>query len=262
MWTLLRPFLLVLLLAAAPAFAQAPTGAPASKLDAILARGTVRVGLPGDYRPFAVLDKTTGHFEGLDVDMADALGHALGAKVELVPTTWGGLLADLAADKFDLAMGGISVTLERQKTAFFSTPLVRTGKAAIARCAEQDHFGSLAAIDRPGVKVLTNPGGTNERFDRATLKAADIVVFPDNAKIFDELAAGRGDVMITDSVETRLQQKLHHELCAIHPDRPFDFGELAYLLPRDPVLKAWIDQWLHIELETGDYAKLTAKWLE
>jgi len=258
MWTLLRPFLLLLLLAAAPAFAQAP----ASKLDAILARGTVRVGLPGDYRPFALLDKTTGHFDGLDVDMAERLGHALGTKVELVPTTWGGLLADLAADKFDLAMGGISVTLERQKTAFFSVPLVRTGKAAIARCTDKDHFASLAEIDRPGVKVLTNPGGTNERFDRATLKVADIVVFPDNSKIFDELAAGRGDVMITDSVETRLQQKLHPVLCAIHPDRPFDFGELAYLLPRDPVLKAWIDQWLHIEIETGGYAGLTAKWLE
>jgi cyclohexadienyl dehydratase len=258
MWTLLRPFLLLLLLAATPAFAQAP----ASKLDAILTRGTVRVGLPGDYRPFALLDKSTGHFDGLDVDMADRLGHALGTKVELVPTTWAGLLADLAADKFDLAMGGISVTLERQKTAFFSVPLVRTGKAAIARCADKDHFASLAEIDRPGVKVLTNPGGTNERYDRATLKAADIVVFPDNSKIFDELAAGRGDVMITDSVETRLQQKLHPALCAIHPDRPFDFGELAYLLPRDPVLKAWIDQWLHIEIETGDYAGLTAKWLE
>jgi len=75
-------------------------------------------------------------------------------------------------------MGGISVTLERQKTAFFSVPLVRTGKAAIARCTDKDHFGSLAEIDRPGVKVLTNPGGTNERFDRATLKAADIVVSP------------------------------------------------------------------------------------
>jgi len=76
MWTLLRPFLLLLLLAATPAFAQAP----ASKLDAILARGTVRVGLPGDYRPFAVLDKSTGHFDGLDVDMADSLGRALGTK--------------------------------------------------------------------------------------------------------------------------------------------------------------------------------------
>lgn len=258
MRTRIRPLLLVLLLLALPqaAFAQG------SKLDAILAHGTVRVGLTGDYRPFSLLDKATGRFEGLDVDMADRLGRALGTKVELVPTTWGTLLADLAADKFDLAMGGISVTLERQKTAFFSLPLVRTGKAAIARCTERGRFGSLAEIDRPGVKVLTNPGGTNERFDRANLKAAEIVVVPSNTIIFEELAAGRGDVMITDSVETRLQQTLHHELCAIHPDHPFDFGELAYLLPRDPVLKAWIDQWLHIAVESGEYGRLTAKWLD
>ena len=258
MLTLLRPILLVLVLLAAPqtVFAQA------SKLDVILARGTVRVGLPGDYRPFALRDKTTGHYEGLDVDMAESLGRALGTKVELVPTTWGGLLADLAADKFDLAMGGIAATLERQKTAFFSIPLLRTGKAAIARCTDKDRFGSLADIDRPGVKVLTNPGGANEKFDRAALKAADIVVFPDNTGIFDELVAGRGDVMITGAMETRLQQKLHPMLCAIHPDRPFDFSEHAYLLPRDVVLKAWIDQWLHIAIETGEYNRLTAKWLE
>ncbi len=260
MRTWLRPLLLILplLLLTVPPAALAQT----SKLDAILARGTVRVGLAGDYRPFAALDKATGRYEGLDVDMAENLGRALGTKVELVQTSWAGLLADLAADKFDLAMGGISVTLERQKTAFFSAPLVRTGKAAIARCTERSRFASLAEIDRPGVKVLTNPGGTNERFDRATLKAAEIVVFPSNATIFDELVVGRGDIMITDSVETRLQQKLHHELCAIHPERPFDFGELAYLLPRDPVLKAWIDQWLHITIESGEYARLTAKWLD
>ncbi|CAH2602313.1 Prephenate dehydratase / Arogenate dehydratase [Rhodovastum atsumiense] len=263
---LLRPILLALVLAATPLAllpaASTPAHAESSKLDAILARGTIRVGLTGDYRPFSLLDKASGTFEGLDVDMAESLGRALGVKVELVPTTWGGLLGDLAADRFDLAMGGISVTLERQKTAFFSTPLVRTGKAAIARCTDKDRFDSLAAIDRPGVKVLANPGGTNERFDRANLKAAEIVMIPTNTAIFDALVAGKGDVMITDSVETRLQQKLHPQLCAIHPDRPFDFGELAYLLPRDAVLKAWIDQWLHVSQETGEYARLTAKWLQ
>ncbi len=256
-WRRLLPLVLLLLLATAnAAFAQD------SRLDAILARGTVRVGLTGDYRPFSVLDKATGRYTGLDVDMADSLGHALGTKVELVPTTWGTLLADLAADKFDLAMGGITVTLERQKTAFFSLPLLRTGKTAIARCTDRSRFGSLPEIDRPGVKVLTNPGGTNERFDRANLKTAEIVVVPDNTIIFDQLADGHGDVVITDAVEARLQQTLHHELCAIHPDHPFNFAELAYLLPRDPVLKAWIDQWLHIALESGEYGRLTAKWLE
>jgi cyclohexadienyl dehydratase len=251
---LLAPILLLCLTAQAPA--------PASKLDAILARGTVRVGFPGDYRPFAILDKTTGKYEGLDVDMAQNLANALGVKLEIVPTAWGALLPDLAADKFDIGMGGISVTLERQKTAFFSLPTMRTGKTPIARCEDAAKFQTLADIDKPGVKVITNPGGTNEKYDRANLKTADIVVFPTNATIFEELVAGHADVMITDSVETLLQQKLHKELCAIHPDKPFDFGELAYLLPRDVVFDSWIDQWLHINFENGEYAKLVAKYLQ
>jgi cyclohexadienyl dehydratase len=256
---LLRRLVLVLpLLALLPLQAAAQTP---SKLDAILTRGTLRVGLTGDYRPFSLRDKATGSFEGLDVDMAESLARALGVKLELVLTAWGALLPDLAADKFDLAMGGISVTLDRQKAAFFSAPVMRTGKTPIARCADKDKYGTLAEIDRPGVKVIANPGGTNERYDRANLKQAEIVMFADNARIFDELVAGHADLMLTDAVETRLQQKLHPELCAIHPDAPFDFSELAYLLPRDTVLKMYVDQWLHISAETGEYARLTAKWL-
>jgi cyclohexadienyl dehydratase len=110
--------------------------------------------------------------------------------------------------------------------------------------------------------VLVNPGGTNERFDRATLKSAEIVIVPDNAHIFDELASGCGDVMITDSIETRLQQKLRPDPCAIHPDRTFEFGELAYLLPRDIALKLFVDQWLHLSAENGTLPKLVQHWLE
>ena len=250
----------VLILAGLPALAHAQAPAP-TRLDAIIARGTVRVGVPGDYRPFALRDAATGQTEGIDIDMATDMAKAMGVKLEIVPTRWADLLGDIAADRFDIGMGGISITLARQKAAFFSTPVLRTGKSAIARCSEQARFQSLAAIDQPGVKVITNPGGTNEKFDRATLKAADIVVFPTNTGVWDELAAGRADVMITDNVETRLQQKLHPELCAIHPDAPFDFGELGYLMPRDVALKAWVDQWLHIAEATGEVERVTKKWL-
>lgn len=82
------------------------------------------------------------------------------------------------------------------------------------------------------------------------------------AKIFDALADGAADVMITDASEARLQEKLHPgALCAIHPGQPFDFAEKAYWMPPDPALKAFVDQWLHIEKETGPFDALEAKWL-
>ena len=70
-------------LSAASAHAQQP-----SRLDDIVKRGTLRVGMTGDYPPFSYLDRATSKFRGFDVDMADALGKALGVKVEYVQTNW------------------------------------------------------------------------------------------------------------------------------------------------------------------------------
>ena len=86
-----------------------------SRLDEILKRGTLRVGMTGDYLPFTYFDKATSKFRGFDVDMAESLGKALGVRVEYVQTSWPKLTKDFEADDFDIAMGGISITLERQK---------------------------------------------------------------------------------------------------------------------------------------------------
>ena len=95
-----------------------------SRLDDILKRGTLRVGMTGDYRPFSYLDKATSKFSGFDVDMAEALGKALGVKVEFVHTAWPQLMKDFEADNFDVAMSGVSITLDRQKKGLFSTPIM------------------------------------------------------------------------------------------------------------------------------------------
>src|SRR5471030_2862345 len=90
---------------AAPAHAQQP-----SRLDEIVKRGTLRVGMTGDYLPFTSLDKATSRFRGFDVDMAESLGKALGVKVEYVQTAWPQLMKDFEANNFDIAMGGVSIT--------------------------------------------------------------------------------------------------------------------------------------------------------
>jgi cyclohexadienyl dehydratase len=240
----------------------APALADNSRLDEIMARGVLRVGTTGDYRPFTIKD-ADGVYSGMDVALAQSLGRALGVKVEFVPTSWPNLARDFEADAFDIAMGGVSITLERAKKGYFSLPYLRDGKTPIARCVDQYKYETLEEIDRPDVRVVVNPGGTNEKFDRAHLHQAEIVVQPDNTAIFNALAAGEGDLMITDASETRYQQKLHPgSLCAIHPDKPFDFAEKAYWMRRDEPLRQFVDQWLHMNLENGALAAEAAKWLQ
>ena len=247
---------------AAALIALAAPAAAQSRLDDILARGVLRVGATGDYPPFATR-AADGTYAGLDIDMAQSLGAALGVRVEFVPTHWADLTRDLDAGAFDIAMGGVSITLERQKKASFSSPYLRDGKTPIARCADKQKFETLASIDQPQVTLIVNPGGTNEKFDRANFHSAKIDVWSDNLTIFAQLEKGAADLMITDATETLYQQKLHPGvLCAIHPDAPFDFSDKAYLLPRDAALKDFVDQWLHICQQTGAFAAIKAKWLE
>jgi cyclohexadienyl dehydratase len=251
------------LIASVVAISAAPAEQPSSRLDEIITRGSLRVGMTGDYKPFSYFDKTNDKFSGFDVDMAEALGKALGVKVEYVHTAWPQLMKDFEADKFDIAMGGVSITLDRQKKGYFSMPIMREGKTPITRCNDMAKYQTLDTIDQPGTRVITNPGGTNERFARAHIKHADIKVYGDNVTIFDEIAKGDADLMITDASEARYQQKLHPGvLCSLHPERPFNFSEKAYWLARDYAFKAFADQWLHIAIESKEYQAITDKWLK
>jgi cyclohexadienyl dehydratase len=249
------------LIAGPMAVAASATDAPSSRLDEILTRGTLRVGTTGDYRPFTFLNKETGQFEGYDIDVANALGAVMGVKVEFVQTAWPKMTEDFKADKFDIAMGGVSITIPRQKLGYFTDPIMREGKTPIARCADVEKFAAIDEINQPATRVIVNPGGTNDAFARANFPKANVTVFPDNTKIFDEIAAGHADVMVTDSSETRYQQKLHPGvLCAVHPDKPFDFAEKAYWLQRDVPLQQFVNQALHIMGATGKTQAIFAKY--
>ncbi|TDZ33050.1 Cyclohexadienyl dehydratase [Colletotrichum spinosum] len=245
-----------------------------SLLDAILARGHINVGTTGDYKPFTylvtnqtVLPNATAvntTYIGADIDAAQSLSNALGLPnpPHLVKTAWANITSDLAAGNFDIAMGGVSLTLARAKTAFFSTAVQRVGKTACIRCADAARFTTLASLDQAGVKVAVNPGGTNEAFDRANLVAAEIVLVEDNNAVYQAVLDGAADAMISDLVEVELQVRLHEgELCIANPDAPFNFEELGYAVPRDVVWKHFVDAWVHVQLGSGAWNATLDKWL-
>jgi cyclohexadienyl dehydratase len=230
-----------------------------NQLDAVVGNGKLRVCTTGDYKPFTFHDKVANGYEGIDIDLAKSLASSLGVEVEFVKTTWKTLLPDFTDGKCDIAMSGISVTLERQKQVFFSEPYLVNGKAPIARCKDEAKFQTIADIDKPDVKVIVNPGGTNEKFVREKLADAKIEIYPDNVTIFQQILDGKADVMIAESVETELQEKLHPGLCAINPDKPLQYGEMGYMLPEGAVVfKAYVDQWLHLAKATGEFDRIYA----
>ena len=245
-----------------PAAASAQTAAEASSLDAVQKAGVLRICTPGDYKPFS-FQRADGAFEGIDVDLMMSLTASLGVKPEWVKTSWSNLMPDMMAGKCDMAVGGISVTTERQKKAFFSTAYMVNGKTPIARCADVAKYQSVADIDKPTTRVIFNPGGSNERFAKANFKQAQMRLNPENLTIFDEILANRADVFVTESAEAITQQRLKPGLCAINPDKPLQYGEMAYLLPRgDVIFKSYVDQWLHLAKASGDYQRVEGQWLK
>ena len=247
------PLIALLLLTAATI-----TTAQAATLDQIQQSGTLRIGTPGDYAPFS-LRQPDGTYRGADITEVERLAAHLHLKTEYVPTTWAHLAEDTKAARFDIAVGGISITPVRQEFAKFSTILVNDGKRPIARCADRDRFTTIASIDQPGIRAITNPGGSNEAFAHANLPHAALTVFPNNLGVFDEIIAGRQDVMVTDGVEVDHQAFRHPELCATAVAAPFTRSPGAFMLQPDPALQQAVDAFLTAELSSGAWqATLTA----
>lgn len=210
--------------------------------------GVLRVGMTGDYAPFSY--ERDGVLRGFDVALAQSLAAHWNVKVEFVRTSWPTLMSDFLAHSFDVALSGISVTPERAARADFSTAYHTDGKTPIARCNDARKFSNLEQIDRPEVRVVVNPGGTNERFVRERIKRASIRVHPDNRTIFDEILARRADVMITDGVEVRLMTLRHPELCGTMKS-PFTQAPKAVMLPRGSDLTRKLNDWLEPQAMSG-----------
>ena len=246
----------------APVSTSLSTPSPApSRLDGVLASHRLRVCTTGDYKPYSFL-RPDGHYEGIDIELVQSLAKSLGASVEYVQTAWPRLMDDFTS-RCDIAVGGVSTTLERQKRAAFSAPYMVDGKTPITRCDAVSRFQTLSDIDQPSTRVIVNPGGTNEKFAREHFTHAQIQVYPDNVTIFSQIAQGRADVMVTDASETLLQHKLNPSLCPVNPDKPLQYGEKAFMVPRgDVAFQQYVDQWLHLTRASGDFQRIVDSWLK
>lgn len=206
--------------------------AEAGKIDDIKARGTLLVGSTGDYKPMSYLNKETGKYEGYDVEVMELLAQSLGVKVEYVPTTWKTLTADTMAGKFDVAMCGITRTFARAQQMDMSKGYLIFGKTILVRKADADNFKSEADLNNKKVRVMVNPGGTNEKFALANLPDCTLLVHPQNAEIPGLIAEGKADAMITETMEARRYVRDDARLAAPLIDDPFTKNQFGILMQK------------------------------
>ncbi len=203
------------------------------KVAEIVARDTIIIGTTGDYRPLSFREPD-GSCWGFCIEVAGEIAKRLGVHSRFVQTSWPTLSDDVLADpqRFDLAIGGITITDARRETMCMSEGYLANGKTILCRATEAGRYRSLADIDMPGVRVMVNPGGLNEQFARKHLTRATILVHQRNEDIPTLVAEGQADVMITEITEAPYYVQTDSRLAAPLLNEPFTRGEIGVLMRR------------------------------
>ncbi len=166
----------------------------------------LRVGIPGDFIPFALRD-AEGNVVGHDAELLELLAERAGfaGRVVLCASAWKSLFSDLVSGRVDLVCGGVSVTPERCRTATALPRYAPFWKTGLVRREDRERFAGLEvkAFDNENFRVVKNPGGTNETWVDANLTHARVRLHPVNEEIPGLIAAGEGDLMVTDVTEAR-----------------------------------------------------------
>jgi len=203
------------------------------KVAEIIKRDTLLVGTTGDYRPLSFREED-GTYWGFGIEMAKEMAKSLGVEIKFVQTSWPTLTADVLAEPqmFDLAIGGITITDARRETMLMSEGYLANGKTILCRTEEADRFRTLEDLDKPEVRVMVNPGGLNEKFAKANLTHATIIVHQKNEEIPALVAEGEADVMITEITEAPYYVQTDPRLAAPLLAQPFTHGEIGVLMQK------------------------------
>jgi cyclohexadienyl dehydratase len=263
-----RVFSTALLMAATalvlPARAQdRPDAARGSHLNRILDTGVVRVGTTGDFPPMTSRDPDSRNYVGYDIDAANELAKDLGVKVQFVATDWKTLINGMVADKYDIVMSGVSMSLERAKVAGFTQPYFEFSTVPVLRAKNADRFKSWADIDQKGVTVATTLGTVFDAQARDFFKTATLRQVEAPALGFQEVLSGRADITITSNVDAAALIRRYPELAVVPVDSPRARRPASFLMPQnDPVWINYMNSWITIKRMLGFFDELDKKWIQ
>ena len=144
----MKKFLSVSLLLVALALLTAACGGSSADdlLGDIEERGTIRVSTDANYAPQSYLDEN-GDFIGFDIDVATEIAERLGVAVEFVTPDWDVITAGNWGGQWDMSVGSMTVTTDRQQVLDFAEPAYYYTPA------------QFAAADGSGIETLADLNG-------------------------------------------------------------------------------------------------------
>ena len=141
-------------------------------LDRIYKKQKIVIGTTADYPPFEwhYINDGKDSVVGIDIDIANAIGEALGVEVEIQEMAFDSLIAAVNANKVDMVISGVNPTEERKKAVDFSD-IYYTGKGIFVVNKDSAEIKSVA--DLKGKKVGVQKGSTYETYAKEQLKIED-----------------------------------------------------------------------------------------
>ncbi|MEZ9903046.1 transporter substrate-binding domain-containing protein [Vibrio breoganii] len=222
-------------------------------LDKINDRGTLRVGM-STFVPWAMRNKQ-GDLIGFEIDVAKRLAADSGWKVEFVPTAWDGIIPSLLSQKFDVIIGGLSITEARSKSVLFTQPYSHSGVQLTASKELAEGFSKISDFDSRRVKIAARRGAFTVQVARETFPKAKVLQFDDDAQAFQEVLNGNAHAVIASSPKPEHEAIKNADSLFIPFTERLSKGNEAFAVRLGETDKAeFFNEWIKARTEDG--------WLE
>jgi polar amino acid transport system substrate-binding protein len=168
-----------------------------SVIEKIQKQGVIRVGM-STFVPWAMKDKQ-GNLVGFEIDVARKLAQDMGVKIEFVPTAWSGIIPALLTGKFDVIIGGMGITPERNLKVNFSMPYEYSGMSMVAHKQKAKGFSSVEDFNKKDVRIAVRMGTTAEQATRKYMPEATLKLFENESQALQELSLGRVHAVVSSA---------------------------------------------------------------
>lgn len=225
----------------------------------------LRIGVEGAYPPFS-WKEPDGKLKGFDIDFAYEVCKRLQRECILVEQDWDGMIPALLAKKFDTIIASMSITEERKKKVDFTDKYYNTPAAIVAkRNAGFSHTSAGLSGKRLGVQRATIYQCVAEKM----FPEAKLVLYATQEEVFQDLAAGRLDAQISDSLQALegfLRQDIGKRFAflgeMIKDDECIGVGSGFAVRKKDRVLRNSMNAIIRAMRADGTYKKINDKYFE